>query len=105
VLLACGLLVAVPLMAAAQSEPDPTLTEVVDPNGPTVDLTAPTIDPTVATIEPTVATTHTITARSVESPFANVSVADIGPLVDEALPQATPAAREKLPPGPPSRWP
>jgi hypothetical protein len=105
VLLACGVLVAVPLMVAAQSEPDPTLTEVVDPNGPTVDLTAPTIEPTVGTIDPNVATTRTITASSVESPFANVSVADVGPLVDEALPQATPSVREKLPPGPPSRWP
>jgi hypothetical protein len=84
VVLACGLLLAVPLMAAAQSEPDPTLTEVVDPNAPT---------------------TRTIEASSVESPFANVSVADVAPLADEALPQATPSPREKLPPGPPSRWP
>jgi hypothetical protein len=93
------------MAAAAQSEPDPTAIEVVDPNAPAIDANAPTIDPNAPAIDPNAPTTRTIEASSVESPFANVSVADVAPVVDEPLPQATPSPREKLPPGPPNRWP
>jgi hypothetical protein len=85
IVLACGLLLALPLIAAAQADPDPIPADVGDPTTPS--------------------TTRTIEASAVESPFANVSVADTAAVVDEAVPQETPAAREKLPPGPPSRWP
>jgi hypothetical protein len=83
IILACGLFLAVPLMAAAQAEPDPAPTDMTDPNAPV---------------------TRTIEASAVESPFANSTVAEAA-AVDEVGPQATPAPREKLPPGPPSRWP
>jgi hypothetical protein len=88
--LACGLFLALPLVAAAQAELDPTPT-------PTADVGDPT----------TPSTTRTIEVSAVEAPFANVSVADSVPVVDEdeAVPQATPSASEKLPPGPASRWP
>ena len=86
--LACGLFLALPLVSAAQAELDPTPTTTADVGDPT-----------------TPSTTRTIEVSAVEAPFANVSVADSVPVVDEAVPQATPSASEKLPPGPPTRWP
>jgi hypothetical protein len=87
--LACGLFLALPLVAAGQAEPDPTPMATADSGDPTTPST----------------TTRTIEASAVEAPFADVSVADTAPVVDEAVPQATPSASQKLPPGPPARWP
>jgi hypothetical protein len=82
VVLAWGVFLALPLIASAQAE-----TDGVEPSTPS--------------------TTRTIAASGVETPFADVTVADAGAaaVVDEVAPQATPSPHEKLPPGPPSRWP
>jgi hypothetical protein len=109
VFLVCGVLLALPLMAATQSEPepDPTPTEIVEPTDIATEMADPNAPLATDMADPNAPTTRSIEASAVESPFAHPCVSDAAPVVDEAAPHATatPWPHEKLPPGPPSRWP
>jgi hypothetical protein len=99
----CGLLLGMPLIAAAQSEPDESSTPVAALSE--LDATPEPEAAATSVADANLPTTRVIDASEVESPFAGVSVADVGTVATEAEPPATPAPRQQLPPGPPSRFP